>query len=314
MAVPAGALRPATGVAKQVFLIDEYKALQPGSPQTPEYQHQRQQFLGKVLEEIRHFQTQRDCLRTERSTLYDLERDSLLLGEKAVKIVAGEETRLRQYLQQSFKQLMAWREKRGQEGPGGAAAKGKPCDHSGSPSNGRPGADRRGGDDVPAAVAGGQAAPQAVPTAQAEKQAPAPLGTQDLSSGRQPMSVNPRTSAPCEAALRASSCGPRRKPWDGETLRLVEALAGATSAALMARLAGRNDGAVPVPFPRACALGHRTAPAARASRCSAVVSLAPMGRQPRLSPWAKLYRCFGAEFSFHPAGRPRLPERLRPGG
>src|SRR3974377_1600086 len=124
---------PQPGVAKQAFLIDEYNRLQPGSQgqsETPEYQQQRERVLGEVLEEIRNFHTQRDCLRTARSTLYDMQRDSLLLGEKAVKIVSGEETRLRNYLQQTFKQLMAWREKRGQEGAGGSAGPGEPCEPS----------------------------------------------------------------------------------------------------------------------------------------------------------------------------------------
>jgi hypothetical protein len=305
---------PQPGVAKQVFFIDEYNALQPRPECPPEMQeYQRQQFLGKLQEEISNFQTQRDCLRTERSTLFDMERDSLLLGEKAAKIVAGEETRLRNYLQQTFKQLMAWREKRGQEGPGGSAASSKPCDPPGPPSNGRPGAERRGGDDAPADAAGGHQAPlqgdcrggftppqadggiKPPLHAQAEERTSDGLGAQDLSSGRQTMSVNLRTSAPYEAALAASSCGPRREPWDGKTLRMVEAPAHA-------------------PFPTACAVGHRRAPAARASRCSRAVRLAPMGRQPQLSPWAKLCRSFEVEFSLHYAGRPRLPERLRPGG
>jgi hypothetical protein len=319
---------PQPGVAKQVFFIDEYNALQPRPECPPEMQeYQRQQFLGKLQEEISNFQTQRDCLRTERSTLFDMERDSLLLGEKAAKIVAGEETRLRNYLQQTFKQLMAWREKRGQEGPGGSAASSQPCDPPGSPSNGRPGAERRGGDDAPAARPGRPrhpvgAAPRGrpqprepqVPTAQAGQRAPAGLGAQDLSSGRQTMSVNLRTSAPYEAVLAASSCGPRREPWDGKTLRMVEAPAGATLAGLMPALPGLKDAAAHVPIPTACPAGHRRAPAARASRCSRAVRLAPMGRQPQLSPWAKLCRSFEVEFSLHYAGRPRLPERLRPGG
>ena len=229
---------PQPGVAKQVFLIDEYNTLQSGSPETPEYQQQRQQFLGKVQEEINHFQTQRDCLRTERSTLYDLERDSLLLGEKAVKIVAGEETRLRHYVQQTFKQLMAWREKQGQEGPGGTAARGKPCDPSGSPSKGRAGAKRRGGEDAPAARAArprhpvgvvprGRPQPREpqVPTAQGEDQAPAAVDAAALEARQQ--TPKAKTLAPvrsCEknlcrrlrhragAHLQVCAFGSRRQP------------------------------------------------------------------------------------------------------
>ena len=83
-----------------------------------------------------------------------MERDSLLLGEKAAKIVAREETRLRNYLQQTFKQLLAWREKQGQEEPVSSAAGGKPSGSPSSSPNGRPGAGRRGGDGAPAAAAG----------------------------------------------------------------------------------------------------------------------------------------------------------------
>jgi hypothetical protein len=146
---------PRPGVAKQAFLIDEYNALQPGPkqrPETQEYQHQRHQFLGKLQEEISNFKTLRDCLRTERGTLFDMERDSLVLGEKAAKIVARDETRLRNYLQQTFKQLITWRQKSGEEGPSGSAASEKPSDHPGSPQ-GRPGAKARGGHGGPRAAA-----------------------------------------------------------------------------------------------------------------------------------------------------------------
>jgi len=49
---------------------------------------------------------------------------------------------------------LAWREKRGQEEPSGAAAGGKPSGPPSSSPNGRPRAGRRGGDGAPAAAAG----------------------------------------------------------------------------------------------------------------------------------------------------------------
>ena len=191
---------PKPGLAKQAFLIDEYNALPPRSKrrrETQEYQYQRQQFLGKLKEEISNFKTQRDCLRTERSTLFDMERDSLLLGEKATKIVAREETRLRNYLQQTFKQLMTWRQKSGQEGPRGSAS-GRPSGHPGSPPKGRRGTATRGGEGAPSAAApssppspngdaeaGEQRAQQHVPTAQADGRAPAGVDATPPGAGEQ---------------------------------------------------------------------------------------------------------------------------------
>src|SRR5262249_37582807 len=147
---------PRPALAKEAFLINEYKSLQTRSKRETEtkvYQHTRELFMKKLTEEISHFETLRDCLRRERTTLFDMERDSLLLGEKAAKILAREETRLRNYLQQTFKQLLAWREKRGQEEPVSSAAGGKPSGPPSSSPNGRPGAGRRGGDGAPAAAA-----------------------------------------------------------------------------------------------------------------------------------------------------------------
>ena len=60
----------------------------------------------------------RDCLRVERGQLLEMERDSqLMLSEKAAKIAAAEENRLRNYLQQLFKQFTAWRQQPVQDGP-----------------------------------------------------------------------------------------------------------------------------------------------------------------------------------------------------
>ena len=179
---------PRPALAKETFLINEYKSLQTRSKrerETKVYQHTRELFMKKLTEEISHFETLRDCLRRERTTLFDMERDSLLLGEKAAKILAGEETRLRNYLQQTFKQLLAWREKQGQEEPSGAAAGGKPSGPPSSSPNGRPRAGRRGGDGAPAAAAGvtvrsswqrrrkraSKPAQQQAPTARAEEPA-----------------------------------------------------------------------------------------------------------------------------------------------
>jgi hypothetical protein len=277
---------PQPGVAKQVFLIGEYNRLQPGSQgqsETPEYQQQREQFLGKLQEEISNFQTQRDCLRTERSTLYDLERDSLLLGEKAVKIVSGEETRLRHYLQQTFKQLMAWREKRGQEGPGGSAAKGRPCDSPGSPSNGRPGAERRGGDDAPAArparprprhavgaAPRGRPQPreQQVPTAKPED--------------RDPARVDP-------AALQGREAGKVQEPMKKSRL-----------CRLMSAPSRRGLGRKAQPF--------RTPGSTRKdlgwAACRKATGFPHIKRRSRSSRCQRVF----------PGFSPRLPERLRPGG
>src|SRR5262249_28935818 len=148
---------PRPALAKEAFLINEYKSLKTRSKremETKVYQHTRELFMKRLTEEISRFETLRDCLRRERTTLFDLERDSLLLGEKAAKILAREETRLRNSLQQTFKQLLAWREKQGQEEPVSSAAGGKPSGSPSSSPNGRPGAGRRGGDGAPAAAAG----------------------------------------------------------------------------------------------------------------------------------------------------------------
>ena len=110
---------PQPGLAKQAFLIDEYKSLKADANRSEaEEQYLRQQFLDKLKEEEENFQTLRDCLRVERGQLLEMERDSqLMLSEKAAKIAAAEENRLRNYLQQLFKQFTAWRQQPVQDGP-----------------------------------------------------------------------------------------------------------------------------------------------------------------------------------------------------
>ncbi len=116
-----GVYGPQPGPGKRLFLAD-YKALKPPEGGDPATSPQlRQGFLEKLDEEIDKFRTQRDCLRVERGELFEIERDSvLLLPEKAAKIVAAEENRLRHYLQQTFKQLTAWRQAAVRDGPGKA--------------------------------------------------------------------------------------------------------------------------------------------------------------------------------------------------
>ena len=77
----AGCLRvlygPQPGLAKQAFLIDEYKSLKADANRSEaEEQYLRQQFLDKLKEEEENFQTLRHCLRVEGGKLFEMERDS----------------------------------------------------------------------------------------------------------------------------------------------------------------------------------------------------------------------------------------------
>ena len=160
------------GVAKTALLID-FDGLQPDADHSEAMQeHLRKEFLGKLKEEVGNFKTLRECLRTERGKLFEMEMDSkLTLSEKAAKVVAAEENRLRNYLQQTFKQLTAWRQRPGQEGPVQAVSGGQPADGPGPSAGGAAGAVPQG--ETPASsseragpsASGPESVPHTVPAA-----------------------------------------------------------------------------------------------------------------------------------------------------
>ena len=205
---------PQPGLAKQAFLINDFKALQPDPERREAVQeYLRQQFLDKLKEEEGNFQTLRDCLREERGKLFEIERDSqLMLSEKAVKIVAGEENRLRHYLQQLFKQLSAWRQRPVQEGPAPAPNGSVPPqsrEDSGQPVCGGPPPAGPGEGCAPEPVGG--SGPQA--NQPSENVGSTTAGGESTAPGGQHYSnsAEPGPNAAVGVRLAAPSCTPGRR-------------------------------------------------------------------------------------------------------
>jgi len=99
------------GLAKTSLMVD-YRGLKPGAERTPEMQQRlRQSFLDLLKVEEERFEALQQCLREERGPLFEMKLDTqLMLSEKAAKVAAAEENRLRSYFDKGLKQLMAWRQ------------------------------------------------------------------------------------------------------------------------------------------------------------------------------------------------------------
>jgi len=313
------------GVVKQSLLLD-YQSLKPEGKRNPAMQeHLRQEFLGKLAEEVENFQTLRECLGVKQGRLFEIERDTLLmLPEKAAKVAAGEENRLRGYLQQTLKQLMAWREKGTEKGPVEGVSGGLLTALFGTEGN----------------------PPQESvdSTADAGVQAGCSRKCPNSRAGLKPGVRGPR--------VRALECGGLTPPWDLATVTVtlnrlsrvpeswpqywVEALTRRRQAAALPR---RLAQVVPQD-----AGPHSTAGSARECTNSVAGPACGTGATPRLRcrehdrrtaiaplqhPGAKQRRmargmdssswCFGnlvlkSLFARHSPLRLRLPERLRPGG
>ena len=193
------------GVTKKAFLL-EHRALKldPSFPEAVQ-KYARQRFLSNLQAEVENFRTLRDCLREERGPLFEMERDAqLMLPEKAAKIVAAEENRLRNYIQQVFKQFIAWRQRPAEEKPipppNGSIPPGARPDGPVPPAclDGLSGASGEMGQPI---------AGSPPPTDQGEGSAPEPAG------GSSPQASQPSSSAtaklpPCRAVdpLSAGRC------------------------------------------------------------------------------------------------------------
>ncbi len=84
------------GLAKSSLKMD-YQGLQPCAELSPEMQQRvRQKLLDKLRVEEERFEELRQCLRDERGPLFEMKLDTqLMLSEKAAKVAAAEENRLR---------------------------------------------------------------------------------------------------------------------------------------------------------------------------------------------------------------------------
>ncbi len=156
--------KPAVGDEQR--LVDCYQALQPQPGRgAEEEQRLRQEFVKKVGDEMRRFGVLRKELQAELGRLSELEMDRrLLLPEKAAKIVAAAETRLRNYFHQTLKQLTAWRQAAVRDGPGEA----------GRPVQGGGGVERANGDRAQPSASGSEARLEQDPAAAAGADHPAP--------------------------------------------------------------------------------------------------------------------------------------------